>query len=154
MVRSFTGEEFTEKEIKARIRFDFRGAGRSGRLFFGGKNIEKAAEEAREQQAAYFRNIPFQGIKVENIDIGQEVYTVFDETLGTEVAYAPLEITVVADGVEDLVRLVFREEFRKIEILSPENVVLSKHELERVFYRIGEEVLRYRQKLEKKLEGR
>ncbi|MGO0122730.1 hypothetical protein [Desulfothermobacter acidiphilus] len=154
MAMSLVREENAAKGLKVRVRLDFRGTGRSGRLFFGGKNSEKMAEEAREQQAAYFRNVPFQGIKVAHIDMSQEVYTVFDESQGGEIAYAPLEITVDADGVEDLVRLVFREEFRKIEILSPDEVVLSKYELERIFYRIGEEVLRYRQKLERRLEGR
>lgn len=154
MVKSLVGTELQEKEIRARIRLDFRGVGRPGRLLFGGKTTEKAAEDAREQQAALFRHVPLQGVRIEDINMSHEVYTVTDEVTGAEVAYAPLELTVVAEGVDDLVRLIAREEFRKIEIIEPENVVLSKYELERFFFRIGEELNRYRVTLERKYEGR
>ncbi|WP_334110267.1 hypothetical protein [Thermodesulfitimonas autotrophica] len=154
MVKSLAGTDLSEREIRARIRLDFRGVSRPGRLLFGGKTTEKAAEDAREQQAALFRNVPLQGIRIEDINMSWEVYTVADEVTGAEVAFAPLELTVVAEGMDDLVRLVFREEFRKIEILEPENVVLSRYEMERFFFRIGEELARYRVALERKYNGR
>ena len=153
MVKSLVDSEFAEKEIRARIRLDFRGIGRTGRLLFGGKNTEKAAEEMREQYATVFRNVPLPGVKVEDINMAHEVYTVFDEIAGGEVAYAPLELMVVAEGIDDLVRLIFREEFRKIEILEPENAVLGRYDLERLFFRVGEELRRYHQALERKYSG-
>ncbi|MGQ9511972.1 hypothetical protein [Thermodesulfitimonas sp.] len=155
MVKSLTGIDLLEREIiRARIRLDFRGVSKRGRFLFGGKTTEKAAEDTREQQAALFRNVPLQGIRIEDINMSWEVYTVTDEVTGAEVAFAPLELTVVAEGMDDLVRLVFREEFRKIEILEPENVVLSRYEMERFFFRIGEELARYRVALERKYNGR
>ncbi|MEW6171658.1 MAG: hypothetical protein AB1510_01120 [Bacillota bacterium] len=154
MVRSIAGGDFLDKVIRARVRLDFRGVGRPGRLLFGGKTTEKAAEEAREQNAAVFRNVPIQGIKIEDINMSHEVYVVLDEATRTETAYAPLELTVVSDGVDDLVRLIFREEFRKIEILELESLVLGRYEIERLFFRIGEEVQRYRNALERKYNER
>jgi aconitase B len=153
LVKSLVGTEVTEKEIRARIRLDFRGAGRTGRLIFGGKSTEKAAEEMREQQAAVFRNVPLPGVKIEDINMAQEVYAVFDEATGAEVAYAPLELTVVAEGIDDLIRLIFREEFRKIEVIEPESIVLGRYDLERLFFRMGEELRRYHQALERKYGG-
>jgi len=154
LVKSLVGNELAEREIQARVRLDFRGVGKPGRLLFGGKTTEKAAEDAREQHAALFRNVPLQGIKIEDINMAQEVYTVLDEATGSEVAYAPLELKVAAEGVDDLVRLIFREEFRKLEIIEPEKTVLGRYEIERLFFRIGEELRRYRQALERRYEGR
>ncbi|MCL6558712.1 MAG: hypothetical protein K6U74_07875 [Firmicutes bacterium] len=154
MVKGLAGSDLVDKSIAARVRLDFRGVARPGRFLFGGKTTEKAAEEAREQYAAIFRNVPLQGIKVEDINMAYEVYTVSDDATGAEVAYAPLELTVVADGIDDLVRLIFREEFRKIEVLDLDSLVLGRYEIERLFYRIGEELQRYRQLLERKYSGR
>ena len=150
MVKSVVGSDISEKVIRAVIRLDFRGHGRSGRSLFGGKSSEKAAEEAREQYGAVFRNVPLQGVKIEDISMIREVYTVFDEASGTEVAYAPMDLTVTVESIDDLFRLIVREEFRKIEILEPENIVLGRYELERMFYRIAEEISRFRQILERR----
>ncbi len=154
MVKGLTGGELVDKGISARVRLDYRGVARPGRLLFGGKTTEKAAEEAREQSAAVFRNVPLQGVKVEDINMAHEVYAVVDDGTGAEVAYAPLELTVVADGIDDLIRLIFREEFRRIEILNLDSMVLGRYEIERLFYRIGEELQRYHQNLERKYSGR
>lgn len=127
-------------ELKAKVRLDFKGVSRPGRLFFGSKTTEKVAEEHREQQIALFRNVPIQGIRIEDISLGGETYAVFDDQANNEVAYAPAELIVVADTVEDLVRFVAREDFRRIEILEPTNFVLSRLEIERLLFRINEEI--------------
>jgi hypothetical protein len=125
--------------IKARVRFDYRGKARPSRFFFGGKSTEEAAAEIRQQQAALWRNIPMQGVLVENIELG-EIYTVFDEALEDEVAYAPLELDVVADSLENLVRFAVREEFRRVQISEPERLVMPRQDMERMFFHVHEQV--------------
>jgi len=136
--------------IRAKIRLDFKGTARPGRLFFRGKPVEKVAEEIREQNVAAFRNIPLQGISILDIDIGNEVYTIYDDITNTETAYAPVIIDVAADSLEDLVRLVAREDFRKIEILSSGPVTLNRVDMERVLFRVSEELKQYRLNLERR----
>ncbi|MFZ5592254.1 MAG: hypothetical protein ACOY81_10665 [Bacillota bacterium] len=138
-----------QSKIRARIRLDFKGTAKSRRIF-GGKSIEKAAEEAREYNAAMFRNIPIQGLTINDIDLGMEVYTVFDDVSNAECAYAPVVLDVSADSVEELLKLVTREDFRKIEILSPPTMTVSRYELERLFFRLSEEMRNYRNYLERK----
>nr|WP_072869314.1 hypothetical protein [Desulfofundulus thermosubterraneus] len=136
--------------IKAKVRLDFKGVGRPGRLFFGGKSTDKAAEEAREQQLALLRNVPIQGIHIEDVDLSLDVYTVYDDVNNQEVAYAPVVLQLTADTLEDLVRFVARDEFRKIEIIAPGSLSLNKYEIERLMFRIFEEFKNYRQHLERK----
>ncbi len=136
--------------ILVRVRLDFRGTGKQGRFLFGGKPTDKVAEEAREQQAAIFRNVPMQGIQVLDIDLSTEVYTVFDELANTEIAYAPLILTVKADSLERVIRLVAREDFRKVEVLDPASVSLNHQELERLLFKVHEELLEYKIRLERK----
>jgi hypothetical protein len=150
LVRTQTGNEHIEAELKAKVRLDFKGVSRPGRLFFGAKPTERVAEEIREQQVALFRNVPIQGVRIEDISLGGEVYTVFDDQDNTEVAYAPAELTVVADTIEDLVRFVAREDFRRIEILEPGNVMLNRLEVERLLFRINEEIKSLHRWLERK----
>lgn len=150
MVQTQTGPEQVEAELRVKVRLDFRGVSRPGKLFFGGKPTEKVAEETREQQLALFRNVPVQGVRIEDISLGGEIYTVFDEQGNVEVAYAPAELTVVADTVEDLVRFVARDDFRRIEILEPENVVLRRLEIERLMFRVNEEIKAVQRSLERK----
>ncbi|MQL51618.1 hypothetical protein GFC01_04950 [Desulfofundulus thermobenzoicus] len=145
-----SGENSTERDIRAKVRLDFKGVGRPGRLFFGGKSTEKAAEEMREQQAAMLRNIPVQGIHILDVDLSLELYTIYDDVNNQEVAYAPAVLELIADTIEDLVRFAVREEFRKIEIISPAAISLQKVELERLMFRVAEEVRKYRQNLERK----
>ncbi|MBE3588737.1 MAG: hypothetical protein IMW93_09350 [Thermoanaerobacteraceae bacterium] len=145
-----SGENSTERDIRAKVRLDFKGVGRPGRLFFGGKSTEKAAEEMREQQVAMLRNIPVQGIHILDVDLSLELYTIYDDVNNQEVAYAPAVLELIADTIEDLVRFAAREEFRKIEIISPATISLQKVGLERLMFRVAEEVRKYRQNLERK----
>lgn len=134
--------------ITVRIRMDFKSEIKN--KLFANKNIIKAAEEAREQHVALLRNVPFQGIKVEDIDLGMEIYVVPDENIGEEVAYAPVYITLEADAFEDIIRFVMRDEFRKIEILSPSELYLSKQDAERFLFKVNTELRSYRNLLDKK----
>lgn len=125
------------KKIKFKVRFDYKGKPKPARFFFGGKKTEDVAHEYREQQIARWRNVPFQGIAVENIDPG-EIYSVYDEETDEEIAYAPLELLIFADTLEDLLRFVFKEEFRRIEILEPGSILLSNKEIEKLLFRMNE----------------
>jgi hypothetical protein len=136
--------------ILFKVRLDFKSNGKPGRLLFGGKPSEKAAEEVREQQVAVFRNIPLQGIQIIDIDVSTDVYSVYDEIANTYIAYAPLVLTIKADDLENIVRFITREDFRKIEILDPASINLSHADLERLLFRVHEEMKEYRLRLEKK----
>ena len=120
--------------IHFRVRFDFKGKEKPAKFFFGGKNSEEVARYNREQQVALWRNVPVQGINIEKIQ-EEEVYSVFEEGQEEEVAYAPLVMEVRVDSLEDLVRFVVREEFRKIEILEPKTIKLNHQALERLLFK-------------------
>lgn len=146
-----TEEKIQETQaIKAKIRIDFKGSAKPGKLLFRGKPIEKVAEEIREMNVATFRNIPFKGIKILDIDIGSDVYVIYDEITNMEVAYAPITLEVSADTLEDLMVLVAREDFRKIEVITNSPVVLNRIEAERMLYRVAEEIKDYRINLERR----
>ena len=125
--------------IKIKVRFDYRGTARPGRFFFGGKNTEEVAEELREQRMSYWQNVPIQGLHVEDIKVF-DVYTIIEEYDDgeEEVSYAPIEVVLSADSLEDCIYLVSREEFRKMEILHPEEITLSAKDLEKLFVKYGE----------------
>ena len=142
------GEKNPKHHIQVRLRLDFRGETQT-RFFFGGRKGVKAAEEIREQKAALLKNVPFQGIHLEDIDTNLEIYSVYDENTGEEIAYAPLVITLWADSVEDLMRFVIKDEFRKIDIIQPTDFTISGQELERILFKINEEMNNYRTNLEK-----
>lgn len=125
-------------KIRARIRFDYRGKARPSRFFFGGRKTEEAAENLRQQQAALWRNVPVQGIYVENIEIG-EIYTVYDEDMDDEVAFAPLELEVVADSLCYLVRFAVRDEFRRMKIIEPGRLNMSAGDMEQVFFEVHDQ---------------
>ena len=130
--------EFTENSrIKFRVRFDYRGKPKPARFFFGGRKTEDVAQEVREQQVTLWRNLPLQGIYVEGIDLG-EIYNLYDEELDDEVAHAPLELIVLADTLEDLLRFIMRDEFRRIEIMEPSTLTLNSKEVEKLLFRINE----------------
>ena len=130
-------EQRVYSRLKFRVRFDYKGKPRPARFFFGGKRTENVAQELRDQQVALWKNVPLQGINIENMDLG-EVYSVYDEEMDEEIAFAPLELIVSADSLEDLLRFVFREEFRRIEILEPGNLILSGKEIERLLFKMNE----------------
>ncbi|OPZ74782.1 MAG: hypothetical protein BWY80_00448 [Firmicutes bacterium ADurb.Bin456] len=136
--------------ILAKVRLDFKGDGKPGRLLFGGKPSDKAAEEAREQQVAIFKNIPLPGVQIMDIDLGTEVYTVTDDFTGASIAYAPLVLTIQVDSLESMLRFVTREDFRKVEILDPAFVTLSHYEIERMLFKVYEETKDYKSRLERK----
>jgi hypothetical protein len=136
--------------ILFKVRLDFKSNGKPGRLLFGGKPSEKTAEELREQQMAIFRNVPIQGIQIMDIDISTDIYTMYDELENTDAAYAPMVLTVKADNLECIVRFITREDFRKIDILDPASITLSHYELERLLFKVHEEMREYRFRLEKK----
>ncbi|MTI79351.1 MAG: hypothetical protein FH758_00505 [Firmicutes bacterium] len=140
--------------MRAKLRLDFKGIGKPGKLFFGGKNTEKAAEEVRDQQVAMFRNVPMQGIYIEDIDVSTEVYTVYDDINHNEIAYAPVELQISADTLQDLIPFVVREDFRKIQILEPAELLLTNYEIERLLFRFSEEMNEYRDYLNRKYNSR
>jgi hypothetical protein len=154
MVKIKIGDEIVQTRIRFRVRMDYKGVGKSGRLFFSSKNIEKLAEETRDHQVALLRNVPVQGVHIEDIEMSGEVYTIFDEELNAEVAYAPAIFIMNCDSLEDIIRFLAREEFRKIEIIEPENLYLSNHDVERLFFKIGDEMKNYRTYIEKRLNSR
>ena len=140
----------SEREgILVKIRLDFKGKGRKNFLFKG-RSTEKAAEDTREHQLALFRNIPVQGAEILDIDAGNEVYTVFDDLNNSEVAYAPLILTIRADSLESLLKFTARDEFRKIEVLDPSEMILGHNDLERVLYQVYEEIKEVRSSLERR----
>ncbi|HZJ84163.1 MAG TPA: hypothetical protein VFD02_01290 [Syntrophomonadaceae bacterium] len=138
--------------LKMRVRFDFIGKGRQGRLF-GQKNPEQYAEEVRQHKVSLIRNVPIQGIHIEDIDMSQEIYMVQDEITGKTIAYAPVAVIFYADSMESAVKFTMKEEFRKVEILAPDEINLSKFELERLLIKISEELLNYKNYLERKIDN-
>lgn len=129
-----------ERTIRAKIRLDFKGAAKPGKFLFKGKSVERLAEEAREQNVSVFRNIPLQGVYILDVDMGTEVYTVYDDVNNMDTAYAPVVLDVAADSVEDLLKLVAREEFRKIEVISPGEITLGKVDIEKLLFKFAEEL--------------
>jgi len=126
--------------MRVKIRLDFKGVAKSSYFFFGARSSEKMAQDIREQQIALLKNIPVQGIEIEEIIANAEVYTITDSLHNEEFTYAPVEIIIRAETVEDLVRFIMREEFRKIEILEPQEIVLGKQDMERLFTKINLEL--------------
>lgn len=140
--------------MRVKVRLDYKGYQKPSKFFFGGKNLEEAAEEVREQQVSMLRNVPLQGISIEEVDMSGDVYVVFDEIANADVAFAPVILTISADSLEDIVRFIAREEFKKVEILHPDSMTLSRIEIERVLFRVSEELRGYRMVLERKYHGR
>jgi len=154
MVRTSIGDEVVNSTVRVKIRLDYKGIQKPGKFFFGGKNIEEVAEEVRDQQVQMLRNVPLQGIAIEEVDMSSEVYMVFDEFINAQIAFAPVGLTIVADSLEDIVRFIAREEFRKIEIIEPENMVLTKVDIERILFKVSEELRNNRLMIERKYNSR
>lgn len=130
--------------IRVRLRLDYAGHGKPGKLF-GGKNVEQTAEEARQQKVSLLRNVPIQGIRIDEVDMSGEVYTVYEEINRRLVAYAPVFITFSADSIEDAIKFSMKDEFRTVEVLEPENMNLSKYDLERLLFKVSEELMNYKE---------
>lgn len=154
MVNTIIGNEIQKSKLKAKIRLDYKGVNKPSKFLFGGKSTDQAAEEMRDQQVALLRNVPLQGIRVEDVDMSLDLYTVYDEVQNLQISYAPVVLTVEADSLEDIVKFVAREEFRKIELLEPDNIVLSRMDTERILFRLSEEMRSYRMQLERKFHSR
>ena len=148
MVRKYVNGEILEAALRVRIRMDFKSEVKN--RLFRNKNLIRAAEEAREQHVAFLRNVPFQGVKVEDIDIGMEIYVVYDENTGEEVAYAPILVILEVDTFEDVAHFIMRDEFRKVEIIEPQELFMSKQDAERLLFKINTELRTYRNGLDKK----
>lgn len=140
-------------KLKMRVRFDYAGKAKSGKIFFGGKNIEQIAEEVRQHKVALIRNVPLQGIQIEDIDMSIEIYSIYDEITGKPVAYAPVQISFYADTIEDVVKFIINEEFRTIQMLEPNEMVLTSIEVERLLFKVGEEFNSYKDYLERKIDN-
>ncbi len=125
------------KIFKIKVRFDYRGLPRPARFFFGGKGSREMAEEHRQQQAAVWRNVPIQGVRIDDTDY-YELYSVYDDLEDEQLFYAPLEVKATVDSLEECVRFICRDEFRKIEILEPAQVNMSSRDLERIFFKLNE----------------
>ncbi|HWQ41255.1 MAG TPA: hypothetical protein VN456_04385 [Desulfosporosinus sp.] len=149
------GNELLTEHVRVRIRLDYRGESRSGRFFFGGKNKEEMAESTREQQVALLRNVPLQGVMMEDVDLSLDVYTVTegDGRRSHEVAYAPIVLTLRIENLDDVLPLLIKHEFRKIEFLSPENISLHRLDMERLLFRLSQSFQQEIKSLEQKYSG-
>lgn len=139
-------------KLRLRVRFDYAGKGKTGKLF-GSKSSADLAESIRQQKASVNRNVPVQGIHIEDIDMSQEVYSIHDEVNDKSISFAPIIITLLADSIEDAIRFTMKEEFRKVEVLEPDEITLSRLDMERLFLRVSEELTAYRKLLERKMDG-
>ena len=136
--REDTGNRVERSEkVRVRIRFDYRGTPRPARFFFGGKGTKEVAEERREQQATMWRNVPLQGIRVEDIAY-LDLYMVYDNLDEAEIAYAPLELLISLDSLEDSLQFISRAEFKRLQIVEPDRFCLASRELERILSKFGE----------------
>lgn len=147
------GDKLERGTVRARLRFDFKGLSRPAKIFFGFKKAEEVAAENREKQMVALRNVPIQGIAIEQLDGEGEIYTIVDPATGEDVAFAPVELLVHADSIEDLIRFALREEFRKIDILEPKEMFLSHYDAEKMLYQVGEE-MRFSRYLAARSEGK
>jgi len=126
--------------VKAKIRFDYKAEAGAGRKFFWQRHdLRQLAKDIRARNISLLRNLPFQGLSLETLDLEQEVYLVTEEANHQEVAYAPVEMVVEADSLGDLMPLTLREEFRKIKVLEPAELSLSNIDVERFLFRVNEE---------------
>ncbi|HVJ48370.1 hypothetical protein [Desulfitobacterium sp.] len=149
------GDEVLTEHIRVRVRLDFKGAGKKGRFLFGGKSKEEMAEQTREQEVALLRNIPLQGIVIEEFDLSLDIYTVseFDGRRNQEIAYAPVILTLRLENLDDLLPLILKSEFRKIEFLSPENLNIYRLDAERLLFRVHQLMKEEVKKLERKFQN-
>ncbi len=135
-----SSEARQSQKIRLKVRFDYRGTPRPNRFFFGGKKTEVAAEEVREHRAALWKNVPLQGVQVEEVQT-YDIYTIMEkESQEEKIAYAPLELVLSVDSLEDCVNIIAREEFRTLEILEPFSMTFSSRELEKLLFRFAEAV--------------
>ncbi len=139
--------------LKLKVRFDYAAENKPNKKLFGSKNNEEQAEEVRQQRVAMLRNIPVQGITIDEIEMSQDIYSLLDEFSGRTVYYAPVTILFTADSMEDAVKFTMKEEFRTIELIEPLEITLSSIEAVRLMQKINSELLNYKQLLERRMEN-
>lgn len=151
---ALTGTEDEEMgRLRFKARFDYVNRNKATRKLFSSRSQEQIAEEIRQHKVSMIRNVPIQGIFIEDIDMSLEVYAVIDEISGKELIYAPVVITFSADSLEDVIRFTMKEEFRTVEMLEPEELAFSRIELERILLRANETFSNYRQYLQRKIDN-
>lgn len=138
--------------IRVRVRLDYLGEVRT--RLFGHRSNQKAAEEVREQRIALFRNVPVQGLEIEDVDSSLEVYTITDRETGREVVYAPIIVTARLDRLEDLVPFLIMEELRKLEVIEPQEFHLSAGDVQRLLVRMNMETRQALMELAKRASAR
>lgn len=138
--------------IRARLRLDYGVEGRRG--WFGNRHPQREVEEIREEKMALLRNLPLQGLEIEEVDGSAETYTVTNEVTGRQVVYAPVMLNVRAERLEDLLHLAMLEEVRKIEIAEPEEITLRMEEMQHLLFRAAQESRAALRALERKLSSR
>lgn len=138
-------------KLRVRVRFDYVGNGKNKKSLFGGRTLEQSAEHLRQHKVSMLRNVPIQGITIEDIDMSQEIYSVYDEVYAREIAYAPVIITFHADSVEQVLKFTAKEELRLVQVLDPEELTLSAFEIERLLIAVNEELVDYKRFLERKI---
>lgn len=137
--------------LKMKVRLDYVGRPKTGKLFGGSRNIEQQAEQIRQHKVSLVRNVPIQGIHIEDIDMSLEVYNIMDDITGKPMAYAPVIVTFYADTIEDAIKFIINEEFRTIEVLQPDDMSLTRFDIERLFYQVAKEFTEYKDILERKI---
>jgi len=139
--------------IRLKVRFDYIAEGKTSRRFFAAKNSDEQAEELRQHKIALIRNVPVQGVNIEEIDMSMEIYTIFDEFTNRLSTCAPVTITFSVESLEDAIKFIMKDEFRTIEVLDPAELNLSRLEVARLFSKINEGLQSYRVYLEKKIDN-
>lgn len=139
--------------IRMRVRFDYVAEAKTSRRLFAGKGGDEQAEELRQHKIALIRNVPVQGVNIEEIDMSKEIYTICDEYTNRLSTCAPVTITFSVETLEDAVKFVMKDEFRTIEILEPTHIDIGRIEMERLFSKINEGLQAYRSSLEKKMDN-
>lgn len=138
--------------IKIKMRFDYKGQVKNSKLF-GNKQPEQLAEENREHKVTMLRNIPMQGISIADIDMSMDVYSVIDEISGKKIAFAPVVITFVADGLENAVRFAAQEEFRTVQVVEPDTLNYTAADTEKLLFRVSQEITEFRNHWLKKMDN-
>jgi hypothetical protein len=131
--------------VKAKIRFDYKAEMEGRRFFWQRRDLRQVAKDIRAREASLLKNLPFQGLCVEALNLEYDAYLVPGFGNLKETAYAPVELVVQADSIEDLMQLTLKEEFRTIKVIEPEEMLLSNGEVERLLFRVNEE---YREEFE------
>lgn len=139
-------------EIKIKMRFDYLAQSKANKIF-GNKNLEQLAEDTRQQKVSTMRNVPIQGIRIEDIEMSQDIYTITDDIDGRKLVYAPVVITFVADSIEDIIKFVIKEEFRTVQVIEPPELTLNQNDLERLLFKISDELCDYRNFLIRKIDN-